>query len=102
MPEMAIKLGEAGGHDINARQITGEGASHVRLWRHLHEEIKAQGIKLKPSFYDLANRKRPKTQKEIADAYTQLSRNLGAIPWRHANQVGAYLTACVFYAIFTG
>ncbi len=163
MPEMTIKLGEAGGQPIDARQITGQGASLEWHWknqdtrnlikdkrwdyvilqersggplenraamsdygRRLHEEIKAQGTKAKTVlFMTWANRQHPETQKEIADAYTQLSRKIGAIlapvglAWekakkedqaldlhhrdgRHANPVGSYLTACVFYAIFTG
>ena len=160
MPEMVAKLGEAGGHHIDARQITGEGASLEWHWkspdtrvlikeikwdyvilqersggplenraamsdyaRRLHEEIKAQGAKT-VLFMTWANRQRPETQKVIADAYTQLSGELGAmlapvgLVWekaqkeysafnlhhrdgRHANPAGSYLTACVFYAIFT-
>ncbi len=93
--------------------------------RRLHEEIKAQGTNAKTDlFMTWADRQHPKTQKTIADAYTLLSRELGAIlapvglAWekakkedpaldlhhrdgRHANPVGSYLTACVFYAIFT-
>ena len=91
-----------------------------------NEEIKARGTKAETVlFMTWANRQHPETQKVIADAYTQLSEELGAIlapvglAWekaekeepgidlhhrdgRHANPVGAYLTACVFYAVFTG
>ncbi len=163
MPEMTIKLGEAGGHPIDARQITGQGASLEWHWknqdtrnlikdkrwdyvilqersggplenraamsdygRRLHEEIKAQKTNAKTVlFMTWANRQRPETQKEIADAYTLLSIEMSAIlapvglAWkkaqkeypaldlhhrdgRHANPVGSYLTACVFYAVFTG
>ena len=160
MPAMAVKLGEAGGHPIDARQTTGEGASLEWHWnnpytrdfikeeiwdyvilqersggplenraamstyaRKLHEKIKAQGAKT-VLFMTWADRRHPETQKAIADAYTQLSEELGAmlapvgLAWekaqkeypatvlhhrddRHANPVGAYLTACVFYAVLT-
>ncbi len=70
-----------------------------------------------------ANKSHPGTQKIIADAYGQIATELGAVlapvglAWekaqaldeelnlhhiddRHANPSGAYLTACVFYAVF--
>jgi len=159
MPGMAVKLGENGGHPIDARQITGEGASLEWHWKRpdtrnlirekkwnyvvlqersggplenragmsdyalrLHKEIKAQGART-VLFMTWANKHRPETQKAIADAYTQVAGELGAtlapvgLAWekvrledpafdlyhsdgRHANPMGAYLTACVFYTIF--
>ncbi len=68
-----------------------------------------------------ANRNRPETQALLADAYTNIARELDAIlapvglAWqqvqrlipgldlyhpdgRHANPIGSYLTACVLYA----
>jgi hypothetical protein len=161
MPEMVAKLGEAGGHAFDVRQVTGEGASLKWHWQNpatrdligkqkwdyvilqersegslenrvamsafasrLHKEIKMQGSKT-VLFMTWANRAHPETQQAIANAYSQLSRDLGAIlapvglAWekakkqepgfdlhhkdgRHANPVGSYLTACVFYAVFTG
>ena len=93
--------------------------AHARL---LDEEIRRQGAKT--VFYmTWANKSRPRTQKIIADAYGQIATELGAVlapvglAWekvqaldvelnlhhiddRHANPSGAYLTACVFYAVF--
>jgi hypothetical protein len=69
-----------------------------------------------------ANRTRPDTQAVLADAYEKMAQELGAIlapvgiVWeavhriepalelyhpdgRHANPVGSYLTACVFYSV---
>jgi hypothetical protein len=92
---------------------------HARL---LDEEIKRQGAKT-IFFMTWANKSRSRTQKILADAYGQIATELGAglapvgLAWekvqaldaalnlhhidnRHANPSGAYLTACVFYAIF--
>ena len=93
--------------------------THARL---LDDEIKRQGAKT--VFYmTWANKSRPQTQKIIADAYGQIATELGAVlapvglAWekaqdldeeiilhhiddRNANPSGAYLTACVFYAVF--
>jgi hypothetical protein len=90
--------------------------------RRLDEVIRRQGAKT--VFYmTWANKSRPRTQKIIADAYGQIATELGAdlapvgLAWekaqaldvalnlhhiddRHANPSGAYLTACVFYAVF--
>ena len=90
--------------------------------RRLDEEIRRQGAKT--VFYmTWANKSRPRTQKIIADAYGQIATELDAVlapvglAWekvltldvelnlhhiddRHANPSGAYLTACVFYAVF--
>ncbi len=92
--------------------------THARL---LDEEIKRQGAKT--IFYmTWANKSRPRTQKILADAYSQVAAELDAglapvgLAWekaqaldcvlslhhiddRHANPSGAYLTACVFYTI---
>ena len=89
--------------------------------RRLNEEIKQQGAKT--LFYmTWANKSHPRTQKILADAYGQIAAELGAglapvgLAWeksqaldselnlyhiddRHANPSGAYLTACVFYAV---
>ncbi len=69
-----------------------------------------------------ADRIRPETQAVLADAYTKMAQELGAIlapvglAWeavlrvdpdfdlhhqdgRHANPIGSYLTACVFYSV---
>ena len=69
-----------------------------------------------------ANKLRPRTQKILADVYRQVATELGAVlapvglAWqkalaldvklslhhiddRHANPSGAYLSACVFYAV---
>jgi hypothetical protein len=90
--------------------------------RRLDEVIRRQGAKT--VFYmTWANKSHPRTQKIIADAYGQIATELGAdlapvgLAWekaqaldvalnlhhiddRHANPSGAYLTACVFYAVF--
>jgi len=90
--------------------------------RRLDEVIRRQGAKT--VFYmTWANKSHPGTQKIIADAYGQIATELGAVlapvglAWekaqaldeelnlhhiddRHANPSGAYLTACVFYAVF--
>ncbi len=89
--------------------------------RRLNAEIIRQGTKT--IFYmTWANKSRPSTQKILADAYGQVAAELGAglapvgLAWeksqaldfelnlyhiddRHANPSGAYLTACVFYAV---
>ena len=90
--------------------------------RRLDEEIRRQGAKT--VFYmTWANKFRPRTQKILADAYSRIAIELDAVlapvglAWekaqaldielnlhhiddRHANPSGAYLTACVFYAVF--
>ncbi len=71
-----------------------------------------------------ANRKRPETQSDLAAAYGKLAQEIGAIlapvglAWeavlrvdpdfdlhhqdgRHANPIGSYLTACVFYSVLS-
>ncbi len=91
---------------------------HARL---LDDEIKKRGART-VFFMTWAKREKPETQEEIAEAYTRIARDLDAmvapagLAWktammkdpglrlhhkdgRHANPVGAYLTACVFYAI---
>ena len=90
--------------------------------RRLDEEIRQQGAKT-VFFMTWANKSRPRTQKMLADAYSRVAAELGAVlapvglAWekaqaldaeldlyhiddRHANPSGAYLTACVFYAVF--
>jgi hypothetical protein len=90
--------------------------------RRLDEEIRRQGAKT-VFFMTWANKYRRRTQKMIAEAYLQIAAELGAVlapvglAWekvqaldvelnlhhiddRHANPSGAYLTACVFYAVF--
>jgi hypothetical protein len=92
--------------------------THARL---LDEEIRRQGAKT-VFFMTWANKSRPRTQKVLADVYGQIATELGAVlapvglAWekaqaldveldlhhiddRHANPSGAYLTACVFYAV---
>jgi len=92
---------------------------HARL---LDEKIKNQGAKT-IFFMTWASWKKPDTQETIAKAYLQITRELCAIiapvglAWeralrkdpgldlhhkdgRHANPVGSYLAACVFYATF--
>jgi hypothetical protein len=92
--------------------------THARL---LDEEIRRQGAKT-VFFMTWANKSRPRTQKILADVYRQIATELGAVlapvglAWekaqaldveldlhhiddRHANPSGAYLTACVFYAV---
>lgn len=91
---------------------------HARL---LDEEIKKQSGRT-VLYMTWANRSRPETQALLADAYTTVSRQLDALlapvglVWeharrlkpdldlyhpdgRHANPLGSYLTACVFYAV---
>jgi hypothetical protein len=92
--------------------------THARL---LDTEIRRFGAKT--VFYmTWANKSSPRTQKIIADAYSRIAIELGALlapvglVWekaqaldvelnlhhmddRHANATGAYLTACVFYSI---
>ena len=92
--------------------------NHARL---LDEEIKRHGAKT-IFFMTWANKSRPRTQKILTEAYGRIATELGAVPapvglaWekaqaldvelnlhhiddRHANPSGAYLTACVFYAV---
>ena len=95
--------------------------SFQRHARKLNEVIRKQGAKT--LFYmTWANKSRPQTQAIITDAYQQITNELGAIlapvglAWekaqtldsklnlyhkdgRHANPIGSYLTACVFYAM---
>ena len=94
---------------------------HARL---LHEAINKQGAGT-IFFMTWANRTRPETQAVLTDAYEKIAAELGAIlapvgrAWekvlrfkpavdlyhrdgRHANPVGSYLTACVFYAVLFG
>ena len=90
--------------------------------RRLDEEIRRQGAKT--VFYmTWAKKDHPQSQKIIADAYGHIATELGAVlapvglAWekaqaldeelnlhhiddRHANPSGAYLSACVFYAVF--
>ncbi len=92
--------------------------------RLLDAEIKKQGAET--VFYmTWANRRRPQTQRIIAEAYGQISRELDAVlapvgrAWenclkadpgfrlhhaddRHANPAGAYLSACVFHSVLFG
>jgi hypothetical protein len=91
---------------------------HARL---LDKEIKKQSANT-ILYMTWANRKRPETQALLADAYANVARELDAIlapvgfAWlrvqrlipgldlyhpdgRHANPIGSYLTACVFYAV---
>jgi hypothetical protein len=99
-----------------------ELASFQTHARRLDEEIRRQGAKT--VFYmTWANKSHPRTQRIIADVYGQVATELGAVlapvglAWekaqardveldlyhiddRHANPSGAYLTACVFYAVF--
>jgi hypothetical protein len=87
----------------------------------LDAEINKQGAKT-VLFMTWANRQRPDTQITLTAAYTNLAKEINAIlapagmAWeavhrvapdidlhhrdgRHANPVGSYLTACVFYAV---
>ena len=92
--------------------------THARL---LNEEIRA--LEAETIFYmTWAIKSRPHTQKILTDAYGQIAAELGAglapvgLAWekarardpaidlhhldgRHANPVGAYLAACVFYVV---
>jgi hypothetical protein len=95
--------------------------SFQRHARMLEEEIKKQSAKT-ILYMTWANRSRPETQALLADAYANVARELDAIlapvglAWqqvqrlipgldlyhpdgRHANPIGSYLTACVFYAV---
>ena len=87
----------------------------------LDSEIRKQAART--IFYmTWANRTRPDTQQGLAEAYAKMARKLGAIlspvglAWeavhreqpdvelyhrdgRHANPVGSYLAACVFYSV---
>jgi hypothetical protein len=92
--------------------------THARL---LDEEVRRQGAKT-VFFMTWANKSRPRNQKILTDVYGQIATELGAVlapvglAWekaldldvelnlhhiddRHANPSGAYLTACVFYAV---
>ena len=93
--------------------------THSRL---LDGEIRRHGAQT--VFYmTWSNKSRPETQGILADAYEQIAAELGAglspvgLAWkrvqalnnelnlyhiddRHANPIGAYLSACVFYAVF--
>ncbi len=94
--------------------------SFQRHARMLDEEIKKQSART-ILYMTWANRNRPETQALLADAYTNIARELDAIlapvglAWqqvqrlipgldlyhpdgRHANPIGSYLTACVLYA----
>jgi hypothetical protein len=87
----------------------------------LDEEIKKQSART-ILYMTWANRNRPETQALLADAYANVARALDAIlapvglAWqqvqrripgldlyhpdgRHANPIGSYLAACVFYAV---
>ncbi len=91
--------------------------------RRLDRRIRARGART-VFFMTWARRDRPDTQAAIADAYFQISRELGAriapvgLAWqqagirlpglplyhrdgRHAGALGAYLTACVFTFLLT-
>jgi hypothetical protein len=95
--------------------------THARL---LNQEIKSRGAQT--VFYmTWALKPEPQTQAELAEAYRRIATELGAqlapvgLAWqkahrsdpeldlfhpdgRHANPAGAYLTACVFYAVLLG
>ena len=95
-------------------------ARHAGL---LEAEIRKQDAKV--IFYmTWANRLRPETQAVLADTYAKMAQELGAIlapvglAWeavlrvdpdfdlhhqdgRHANPIGSYLTACVFYSVLS-
>ena len=91
---------------------------HAQL---LDKEIQNQGARTL-LFLTWANRSRPETQAHLTDAYVKTARKLQAglapvgLAWeairridpgielhhrdgRHANPVGSYLTACVFYSV---
>ena len=98
-----------------------ESESFVRHAGLLDAEIRKQDART--IFYmTWANRLRPETQAVVADAYGMMAHRLGALlapvglAWeaihridpglelyhtdgRHANPIGSYLTACVFYSI---
>ncbi len=110
-----VVLQERSGGPLEARDSF---EIHARL---LDGEIKKQGCHT--IFYmTWANKSRPETQSTLADAYRQIARELDAklapvgLAWkrvyqldpalnlhhrdgRHANPVGAYLTALVFYSV---
>ena len=95
--------------------------THARL---LNQEIKPQGAQT--VFYmTWALKSEPQNQAHLAEAYSHIAVELGAslapvgLSWekahrsdpelnlfhpdgRHANPTGAYLTACVFYAVLLG
>jgi hypothetical protein len=95
--------------------------AHARL---LNQEIISQGAKT--VFYmTWALKSEPQTQAELAKVYSDMATEFGAklapvgLAWqkthrsdperdlfhpdgRHANPIGAYLTACVFYAVLLG
>ena len=95
--------------------------THARL---LNQEILSQGAQT--VFYmTWALKSEPEDQPELAEAYSHMATELGAklapvgLAWenarrsvpdldlfhpdgRHANPIGAYLTACVFYAVLLG
>jgi hypothetical protein len=94
--------------------------SFQRHSRMLDAEIKKQSAKT-VLYMTWANRRRPETQALLADAYANMARKLNAnvapvgLVWeqvqrvnpdidlyhrdgRHANPVGSYLAACVFYS----
>lgn len=87
----------------------------------LEAEIRKQGAKTM-LFLTWANRSRPDTQADLAEAYKKTAENLNAalapvgLAWnavrridpdielyhrdeRHANPTGSYLAACVFYSV---
>jgi len=98
-----------------------EPGSFVRHAGLLDAEIRKQDART--IFYmTWANRLRPETQAVVADAYGMMAHELGALlapvglAWevihrldpgldlyhtdgRHANPIGSYLTACVFYSV---
>jgi len=95
--------------------------AHARL---LNQEITSRGGQT--LFYmTWALKSEPETQAELAEAYSRIATELGAklapvgLAWqkahrsdpeldlfhpdgRHANPIGAYLTACIFYALLLG
>ena len=98
-----------------------ELASFERHAGLLDAEIQNQGAKT-VLYMTWANRLRPMTQAVLAEAYAKMAQELGAIlapvglVWeavhridsdfdlhlqdgRHANPIGSYLTACVFYSV---
>ena len=98
-----------------------EPVSFVRHARLLDSEIQQQGAKT-ILYMTWANRHRPDTQRALAEAYTNLAKELSAIiapvgmAWeavkriapdfdlyhrdgRHASPAGSYLAACVFYSV---
>jgi hypothetical protein len=94
--------------------------THARL---LDEEIRRQDAQT-VLYMTWANKSHPDSQKILANAYKQIAAELSAglapvgLAWekahalddelnlyhiddRHANPTGAYLTACVFYSVFS-